>query len=209
MIKFIFLSLFLLTAHKAVSQSEELSGPPAVFAIETHENLEDEDVVLPFLDMGSSVSPTSVSDVTLTTRSLIEPSDFVAKIRFVNRRSNRTYDMVYDSAEIEKQLEAEALIQAMSSVDDEALDVSDTSDVSQTANFAQKSLSGLIFKNLNVEVKQCIQDYEGVYGNDTAFVEVKDINSHDAIFSGWVYKKRPSVHVFEHPVYSMYLISCK
>ncbi|PPR11243.1 MAG: hypothetical protein CFH43_01184, partial [Proteobacteria bacterium] len=115
-----------------------------------------------------------------------------------------------DSAEIEKHKEADSFIQALSA--ENVGDVSSSVDVEGdeiTESDSESILEGLQYKSLNVQVKQCIQDYEGVYGNDTAFVEVKDVDSLDVLYSGWIYQKRPSVHVFEHPTFSMYLISCK
>lgn len=212
MIKLIFVSLWMMAAQNSVAQTENLSGPPAVFAVETHDNLEGD--VLPFLEMEQpadieAVSSTYSEDATAI-REVIEASDFVATLRFVNRRSNRIYDMVYDSAEIEKHKEADSFIQALSA--ENVGDVSSSVDVEDdeiTESDSESILEGLQYKSLNVQVKQCIQDYEGVYGNDTAFVEVKDVDSLDVLYSGWIYQKRPSVHVFEHPTFSMYLISCK
>lgn len=213
MIKLIFVFLWVMMAvQNSVAQTEELSGPPAVFAVETHDNLEDD--VLPFLEMEQptdieAVSTTSSENATAM-REVIESSDFVATVRFVNRRSNRIYDMVYDSAEIEKQKEADSFIQALSEEASESVSASVAVQGDRVAETDSDAvLEGLHYKSLNVQVKQCIQDYEGVYGNDTAFVEVKDVDSLDVLYSGWIYKKRPSVHVFEHPTFSMYLISCK
>ncbi|MFT7144036.1 MAG: hypothetical protein ACI8QY_000083, partial [bacterium] len=63
------------------------------------------------------------------------------------------------------------------------------------------------FKNINIHVAQCIQDYQSVLGNDIAFVELTDEQA-NVLFTGWIYKKRPSLNTFEHPIYSLALLSC-
>lgn len=59
----------------------------------------------------------------------------------------------------------------------------------------------------SVRVLACTKNVDGVYGNDVAFLEVSQ-KTGENVFSGWVYKARPSVNAFEHPVYSMFLMSC-
>ena len=63
------------------------------------------------------------------------------------------------------------------------------------------------YKNLNITVAQCLKEHNGKFGNDIAFIEITDLEK-NVLFTGWVFKKRPSVNVFEHPVYSLALLSC-
>lgn len=205
----LFLFGFILLPFSALAQ-EELSGPPAIFSVEQHENLEGEDIALPFLEgafTSGAVSAThSALGVSNTVKELIEDEEFVATLRFVNRRSNRVHDMVFDSKEATKQQQVDEFITAVTMVkDDKGLN-----DVSQTSTRTSQTVDeGQVYKNMQVQVKRCLQNHQDVYGNDIAFVQVRDISSSIVTFEGWLYKKRPSVHVFEHPVYSLYLTSCE
>lgn len=59
------------------------------------------------------------------------------------------------------------------------------------------------------KVFQCLSKLDDVYDNDAAFVEISTLEGANVLFSGWVYKKRPSMHAFEHPLYSMAFLGCK
>tara|TARA_R110000868_G_scaffold190862_2_gene434960 strand:- start:27125 stop:27652 length:528 start_codon:yes stop_codon:yes gene_type:complete len=65
-----------------------------------------------------------------------------------------------------------------------------------------------VYHGLTVNMSQCLRDYEGAFGNDAAFLDIHDAEN-NLLFTGWIYKKRPSVHVFENPIYSMALVSCQ
>jgi hypothetical protein len=48
--------------------------------------------------------------------------------------------------------------------------------------------------------------------NTTAFVEVDEIKLNDSeerIFSGWMFAESPGIHGVEHPVFDVWLTSCK
>jgi len=78
--------------------------------------------------------------------------------------------------------------------------------VLKTLNFSQANNQKKL-NNFNIQVAQCLKDYNGNFGNDVAFIEVSD-EEKTVLFSGWVFKKRPSVNSFEHPIYSLFLLSC-
>lgn len=64
------------------------------------------------------------------------------------------------------------------------------------------------FSDMKMTVHHCLATINDVYDNDGAFVEITDKDD-TALFSGWVYKKRPAMHAFAHPVYSMSFLGCK
>lgn len=208
---------FFLISSLSHAQTEDLSGPPAVFSLEQHENLSEEGGVLPFLDItnfSADITNTSnVSDIPQTIKELITDKVFIGHLRFVSHRSNRHYDMTFDSEKMikmqdeqeEKEILAAMLLEGVSGTEV-------ASETSYIQNVNAEPISGDLghdYKNFSVSMSQCLHDYNGIYGNDIAFIKVNDINSKDILFEGWLYKKRPSVNVFEHPVYSMKLISCK
>jgi hypothetical protein len=203
----------LLHVQFACAQTEELSGPPAVFSLEKLTNLED-DLVLDMIDLPSNVSDVSITlDVSRTAKELIEEESFIGKLRFVSHRSNRQQNMIFDSQKIKDIAQKQdrnnmlsALIIEASSETETALDVNalPENDADKVSNTGGQS-----YKNFQVYMSQCLHDYNSVYGNDVAFVKINDLNTGDVIYEGWLYKKRPSVNVFEHPVYSLHLLSCE
>ena len=54
----------------------------------------------------------------------------------------------------------------------------------------------------------CIENYGNVYQNDVAFVDVETVSG-DVLFSGWIYRKFPSVSGLQDPVYALTLVGCK
>lgn len=76
-----------------------------------------------------------------------------------------------------------------------------------TLNFNNAN-NTVLHKGVNIHVAQCLKDYKGDFGNDIAFVELTAEKDGALLFEGWIYKKRPSVNMFEHPVYSLALVAC-
>ena len=211
----------LMATTPRVALTEEISGPPAIFALESHDNLDGDTLELPFMEMGDltteEVSETSAVSAT-TPRELLPEEDFVASIRFVNKRSNRLYDVDFNTTELSSDLEADVLLKAMqqaSAAEGEVV-ASDDGEVGETVSQqageeSQKllDLPGVAFKDFQLNITKCLKDYNNIHGNDMAFVSLMNRESSALLFEGWVYKKRPSVHVFQHPVYAFHLISCK
>ena len=69
----------------------------------------------------------------------------------------------------------------------------------------------IVYEDLLITLHQCLPNVNGESGNDIAFVEVqKDMGGESVrLFSGWLYKKFPSVNVFEHPYLNVKLSSCE
>ena len=48
--------------------------------------------------------------------------------------------------------------------------------------------------------------------NDVAYMQVKDLTKNDNekvyIFNGWTFSSSPSIQVFDHPVYDLWILKC-
>ena len=69
------------------------------------------------------------------------------------------------------------------------------------------------FQNLLIKVLKCENSKFDDDPEITAYIQVKDINISDNdkvfIFNGWTFSSSPTLNPFDHPVYDLWLSSCK
>ena len=69
------------------------------------------------------------------------------------------------------------------------------------------------FQNLLIKVLKCENSKFDDDPEITAYIQVKDVNISDNekvyIFNGWTFSSSPTLNPFDHPVYDLWLSSCK
>ena len=69
------------------------------------------------------------------------------------------------------------------------------------------------FQNLLIKVLKCENSKFDDDPEITAYIQVKDLNISDNekvfIFNGWTFLSSPTLNPFDHPVYDLWLSSCK
>ena len=69
------------------------------------------------------------------------------------------------------------------------------------------------FQNLQIKVLKCENSKFDDDPEITAYIQVKDLNISDNekvfIFNGWTFSSSPTLKPFDHPVYDLWLSSCK
>jgi len=69
------------------------------------------------------------------------------------------------------------------------------------------------FQNLLIKVLKCKNSKFDDDPEITAYIQVKDLNISDNekvfIFNGWTFSSSPTLNPFDHPVYDLWLSSCK
>ena len=69
------------------------------------------------------------------------------------------------------------------------------------------------FQNLLIKVLKCENSKFDDDPEITAYIQVKDLNISDNekvfIFNGWSFSSSPTLNPFDHPVYDLWLSSCK
>ena len=69
------------------------------------------------------------------------------------------------------------------------------------------------YQNLSIKVLKCENSKFDDDPEITAYIQVKDLNISDNekvfIFNGWTFSSSPTVNPFDHPVYDLWLSSCK
>ncbi len=68
------------------------------------------------------------------------------------------------------------------------------------------------FKNLNLKVLKCKNSKFDDDPEITSYLQVKDLNNTDNnevfVFNGWTFSSSPSIQVFDHPVYDLWILRC-
>ena len=69
-----------------------------------------------------------------------------------------------------------------------------------------------IFKNLVLKVLKCKNSKFDDNPEITSYLQVKDINNQNNnevfVFNGWTFSSSPSIQVFDHPVYDLWILRC-
>ena len=69
------------------------------------------------------------------------------------------------------------------------------------------------FQNLLIKVLKCENSKFDDDPEITPYIQVKDLNISDNekvfIFNGWTFSSSPTLNPFDHPVYDLWLSSCK
>ena len=69
-----------------------------------------------------------------------------------------------------------------------------------------------VFKNLILKVLKCKNSEFDDNPEITSYLQVKDINNQNNnevfVFNGWTFSSSPSIQVFDHPVYDLWILKC-
>ena len=69
-----------------------------------------------------------------------------------------------------------------------------------------------VFKNLTLKVLKCKNSEFDDDPEITSYLQVRDLNSKDNnevfVFNGWTFSSSPSIQVFDHPVYDLWILKC-
>ncbi len=69
-----------------------------------------------------------------------------------------------------------------------------------------------IFKNLSLKVLKCKNSKFDDNPEITSYLQVKDLNNKNNnevfVFNGWTFSSSPSIQVFDHPVYDLWILKC-
>ena len=69
-----------------------------------------------------------------------------------------------------------------------------------------------VFKNLSLKVLKCKNSEFDDNPEITSYLQVKDLNNKDNnevfVFNGWTFSSSPSIQVFDHPVYYLWILKC-
>ncbi len=69
-----------------------------------------------------------------------------------------------------------------------------------------------IFKNLSLKVLKCKNSKFDDNPEITSYLQVRDLNNKDNnevfIFNGWTFSSSPSIQVFDHPIYDLWILKC-
>ena len=69
-----------------------------------------------------------------------------------------------------------------------------------------------VFKNLILKVLKCKNSEFDDDPEITSYLQVRDLNNKDNnevfVFNGWTFSSSPSIQVFDHPVYDLWILKC-
>ena len=69
-----------------------------------------------------------------------------------------------------------------------------------------------IFKNLALKVLKCKNSKFDDNPEITSYLQVRDLNNENNnevfVFNGWTFSSSPSIQVFDHPVYDLWILKC-
>ena len=69
-----------------------------------------------------------------------------------------------------------------------------------------------IFKNLVLRVLKCQNSKFDDNPEITSYLQVRDLNNKNNnevfVFNGWTFSSSPSIQVFDHPVYDLWVLKC-
>tara|TARA_B100001564_G_C20622169_1_gene662899 strand:+ start:497 stop:901 length:405 start_codon:yes stop_codon:yes gene_type:complete len=69
-----------------------------------------------------------------------------------------------------------------------------------------------IFKNLVLKVLKCKNSKFDDNPEITSYLQVKDLNNKGNnevfVFNGWTFSSSPSIQVFDHPIYDLWILKC-
>ena len=83
---------------------------------------------------------------------------------------------------------------------------------SKTSQLSLKIKEETKFENLIIKVMKCKNSEFDDNPEVTAYMQVQDItlknNDKVFVFNGWTFSSSPSITLFDHPVYDIWLIKC-
>ena len=64
------------------------------------------------------------------------------------------------------------------------------------------------FSKLSINVKYCYQNPINMEIENYAYIIIKDLQSDQYIFKGWMFSSTPSLNSLEHPINDIWLLKC-
>tara|TARA_B100002052_G_C15712815_1_gene520396 strand:- start:180 stop:527 length:348 start_codon:yes stop_codon:yes gene_type:complete len=64
------------------------------------------------------------------------------------------------------------------------------------------------FSKLSIVVKYCYQNPINMEIENYAYINIKDLQSKELIFTGWMFSSTPSLNSLEHPINDIWLLKC-
>ena len=68
------------------------------------------------------------------------------------------------------------------------------------------------FKDLSIKSLKCKNSEFDDNPEITSYLQVKDFNNKDNnevfVFNGWTFSSSPSIQVFDHPIYDLWILKC-
>ncbi|MDC3024545.1 DUF2155 domain-containing protein [Alphaproteobacteria bacterium] len=64
------------------------------------------------------------------------------------------------------------------------------------------------FSKLSIKVKYCYQNPINMEIENYAYIVIKDLQSEQPIFTGWMFSSTPSLNSLEHPINDIWLLKC-
>ena len=68
------------------------------------------------------------------------------------------------------------------------------------------------FKNLSLKVLKCMNSKFDDNPEITSYLQVRELNNknnnEEFVFNGWTFSSSPSIQVFDHPVYDLWILNC-
>ena len=68
------------------------------------------------------------------------------------------------------------------------------------------------YKNLEIKVLKCKNSKFDDNPEITSYLQVRDLNNKDNnevfVFNGWTFSSSPSIQVFDHPIYDLWILKC-
>ena len=69
-----------------------------------------------------------------------------------------------------------------------------------------------IFKNLVIKILKCKNSKFDDNPEITSYLQVRDLNNKGNnevfVFNGWTFSSSPSIQVFDHPIYDLWILRC-
>ena len=69
-----------------------------------------------------------------------------------------------------------------------------------------------IFKNLVIKILKCKNSKFDDNPEITSYLQVRDLNNKGNnevfVFNGWTFSSSPSIQVFDHPIYDLWILKC-
>ena len=83
---------------------------------------------------------------------------------------------------------------------------------SKTSQLKLQTHEETVFENLIIKILKCKNSEFDDNPEVTAYMQVQDItlksNDKVFVFNGWTFSSSPSITLFDHPVYDIWLIKC-
>ncbi|MFY0679479.1 MAG: DUF2155 domain-containing protein [Thalassovita sp.] len=65
-----------------------------------------------------------------------------------------------------------------------------------------------VFESLTVDLGECRYPIENVAGNAYAFLTIRDQDTPEPVFQGWMMASAPALNALDHPRYDVWVLRC-